>query len=242
MGVPLEGGLGVVFLDWIWTKCLSLSPLPNPLLSLCAPLFFPTVRLDHQSSTPSFELSLVLTFVDYPSTCVSTRLHLLSPNTSFTSRSSLILSTDFFLHWCFSLVHVSVSLSLSLSPPMSFFMSSPLLSSSSLHCCHLLSLILSLSLFSSHPLVTFPITCPWSLSRNWAWPNSPLLRLMYRGARCNRYSWLWLSVWAASAYRTVNTLQPQAPNPSCSFHWPLSIYFWLMWLSEFGVGLQSGIA
>lgn len=69
----------------------------------------------------------------------------------------------FLLHWCFSLLHVCSSLALSLSPPMSFFMSSPLLSSSSLHFCHLLSLILSLSLqlpssryFSNHmSLVSF---------------------------------------------------------------------------------------
>lgn len=111
-------------------------------------------------STPSFQLSLLLTFVDYPSTCASTRLYLLSPDTSFTCSSSLIQFTDFFGIY---VSHYCMFPPLSLSLPMSFFMSSPLLSSSSLHFCHLLSLILSRSLqlpssryFSNHmSLVSF---------------------------------------------------------------------------------------
>lgn len=87
----------------------------------------------------------------------------------------------FLLHWCFSLLHVCSSLALSLSLLLWAFSCHPLSS----HLPHSISvtfyLSFSPSLFSSHPLVTFPITCPWSLSRNWTWPNSPLLRLMYRG-------------------------------------------------------------
>lgn len=85
------------------------------------------------------------------------------------------------LHWHFS---ESVQLKNSLSLPrhlcrvfMSCFILSPLFSSSSLHFYHLLSLssppILSLLFFPSH--------VPGLFSRDWAWPNSPLLRLMEQG-------------------------------------------------------------
>lgn len=168
--VPLEGGLGVVFLDWIWTKLLSLSALPNLLSSLCAPCF----------SSPR---------------CVSIIWVLLGPISTFSSAHSAYVSQPAVRpHSCH---HIWSSAPLWFHPvsseatvlwcgdnPGPWLVSFPLLSLyifpflshlPFLQFCIFVSLS-SASILS--PLLFFPSTRPWSLSRNWAWPNSPLLRLM----------------------------------------------------------------
>lgn len=157
----------------------------SPKSSLCCPFFFPTERFYNLSLTRLFQLSLLLLRLSMfpPSVRPHVSVSLISSPRPVSSCSSLIQFTDFFgwifftVSFTFSFMVENVSWHWPQHSPNTTF-KSRFMQTLFFHLLLSISITFYLSLHLPPSHYFCPITCPWSLSRNRARPNSPLLRLM----------------------------------------------------------------